>query len=84
MGNVYAYHIRAKIRENCIYCTFHIALFLVHKTFTAHFFISFDGGGLITYQPHQLNSGLLMSHWMDKFSSSIIIQMFELYTHYVV
>ena len=40
VGNVYAYYIRANIRENCIYCTFHIALFLVHKTFTAHFFIS--------------------------------------------
>ena len=71
--------------ERIVYTVlFHIALFLVHKTFTAHFFISFDGGGLIPYQPHQLNSGLLMSHWVDKFSSSIIVQMFELYTHHVV
>ena len=64
------------ILERIVYCTFHIALFLVHKTFTAHFFISSDGGELLTYQSHQLSSGLLMSHWADKSSSSIIIQMF--------
>ena len=63
MGNVYAYHIRAKIRENCIYCTFSYCTLFGSLNVYCPLFHFFWWWGTYHLSVLWLISGPLLSQW---------------------